>query len=988
MSGKATGILPALVFFVFCTPVMAAQPEQTPATSVELLTSDIQVSADGSEVQTIHIELHASNEAGALRASQINVPFSAGIQQLDILEAHTLKADGSKIPVDTSTIYEQLPPQDMQLGAVTDERVKVLLFPRFAAGDTAVYTVRISTPHPIFSNAFYYGEVLPRAISYKEVRETITAPTAMNLRAEAHSVEYSKRAAGTNTIYSFHYSAPVAKPAEIAAVSPIDHEPRFFLSSFKSYVDLGRAYADLAQPKIVVTDKVKAIANEATAGLTDRRAQAAKLYEWVVKHVRYVAVELGRGTFVPHDVDTILANGYGDCKDHDVLLQALLKAKGIAAKSVLISSTDAYTLTNVPTFISLDHVITYVPEFDAYLDSNLPAAFGTLPLQEYGKPAVVNWAGGAQQISLPVVPAGLATITTKSVERIDQTGALSGTTTTTASGPYAITLRMIGLGVQAAGPEKAAEVLLAGRGFQNGTGQVTADPPNTFSDSYTISGQFSATGWSDWAAGKETGIMPGGMRVFSVTGDGPMGPFTSGDDTKTEDTVCVSAHEVEDVSLEAPPNMRFTGTPKDARVETDHLLFTAHWTLTNDTLAVHREFTSKIDSPLCTGQVRKDTAAALKKISDSYDVAISVTAATGATNAPDKASEEDADDLVKQAAELQAEGQYQAAIDKFGEALKLQPDNAEALVQMAGAYIDVNKCDRAEEAADKAVNTGKLQDRALLARGTAYGCMRKFDLAIADLDKAVTLNPKRPEPYMDRGLVYVNLGQVDRGMADLKRSLELNPSSAPAHFNLAIGYFKKNEFADALREMNQAIALEPQNANSYSFRGQIHWKLEQHEQAISDASQAISLNPDNATFYKARAWMRSYSNHPKEALADYNKALSLMPTDATTMLGRGYIYIRLHAYPDAMKDFDQALLLMPKKPNAYLARSDLYLARNQYALALADCNKAVELAPNLPGVYERRSEIEKAMGNASAAKLDADKATKLSDSSQYPDGND
>lgn len=981
MSGKKHGVLPALMLVVFIAPAAATPPEQAPATSVELLTSDIQVSGDGSEVQTIHVELRASNDAGALRASQISVPFSTGTQQLDVLEAHTLKADGTKVPVDTSTIYEQLPPQDARLGAVTDLRVKLLLFPRFAAGDTAVYTVRIKTPHPIFPNAFFYGEVLPRAVSYKEVRETITAPTAMGLRVETHSVEYSERTDGANTIYRFHYSAPTSQPAETELVSPIDREPRFFLSSFKSYADLGRAYASLAQLRIRVTDKVRAMADEITAGVTERRAQAIKLYGWVAQHIRYVAVELGRGTFVPHDVDTILTNGYGDCKDHDVLLQALLKAKGIAARSVLINSTDAYSLTNVPTFVSLDHVITYIPEFDAYLDSNVPAAFGVLPVQEYGKPAVVNSAEGAKRISMPVVPTGLATITTKSVERIDQNGTLSGTTTTTASGPYAIALRVIGLGVEAVGAERAAKVLLAGRGFQNGAGQVSANPPNSLSDSCTISGQFSAAGWSDWAAGKEASIMPGGMRIFSVTGDGPMGPLYPEAGTESDDTVCISAHETEDVSLQAPPNMRFTDTPKDTRVETDHLLFTAHWTLNNDTLAVHREFTSKMGAPLCTGEVRKVTVVALKKIADSYDEQISLAPTGTANDTPDQVSEKDANVLIHQAGQLNAQYQYQLAIDKYQQALKLQPDNSEALVDIASTYIDLNECDRAEEAADKAVRLGEIQGRALLARGTAYGCLGKNELAISDLDKAISLNPKQPEPYMDRGLVYLHLAQIDRGVQDLKKSLELNPSSAPTHFNLAMAYYQKADYAGALKEMNQGLGLSPQNAEGYHWRGWIHWHLDQNEQAIADLSHAILLAPNNSTFYKARGWMRRYSNQLEGALADYNKALSLSPADPAAVLGRGYAYIGLHNYPNAQKDFDRALSLLPKKPNAYLARSDLYLAQDRYALALADCDKAVELAPNNAVIYQRRSEIEKAMGNTSAAKLDAEKASKLSASS-------
>ena len=127
-----------------------------------------------------------------------------------------------------------------------------------------------------------------------------------------------------------------------------------------------------------------ALADKLTAGETDAREQTRKIYEWITTHVRYLGIELGQGTIVPHNVDDILTYGYGDCKDHDVLMRALLKAKGIASQSVLLNSSNAYTLTKVPTFVQLDHVITFVPELKLYLDSSTATTpFGVIPYSEY-----------------------------------------------------------------------------------------------------------------------------------------------------------------------------------------------------------------------------------------------------------------------------------------------------------------------------------------------------------------------------------------------------------------------------------------------------------------------------------------------------------------------------------------------------------------------------------------------------------------------------
>jgi len=41
---------------------------------------------------------------------------------------------------------------------------------------------------------------------------------------------------------------------------------------------------------------------------------------------------------VPHDAQSILDNRYGDCKDHVVILEALLEAVGIDSSPALINS--------------------------------------------------------------------------------------------------------------------------------------------------------------------------------------------------------------------------------------------------------------------------------------------------------------------------------------------------------------------------------------------------------------------------------------------------------------------------------------------------------------------------------------------------------------------------------------------------------------------------------------------------------------------------
>jgi hypothetical protein len=89
-------------------------------------------------------------------------------------------------------------------------------------------------------------------------------------------------------------------------------------------------------------------------------AKVKALYEYVSRNIRYVSLSFGLGRMQPHAASEVLANGYGDCKDKNTLLAALLDAEGIPLDFVLIGSKLKLD-PDIPAPSQFDHVITRVP---------------------------------------------------------------------------------------------------------------------------------------------------------------------------------------------------------------------------------------------------------------------------------------------------------------------------------------------------------------------------------------------------------------------------------------------------------------------------------------------------------------------------------------------------------------------------------------------------------------------------------------------------
>jgi TPR repeat protein/transglutaminase-like putative cysteine protease len=586
-------------------------------TALKLLTQEYEVQPDGSYTLTIHEETEVKNEAGVKTAGQVPVPFGEQLQKVDVLDAYTLKRDGRKLPVDASAIHTQLRPGAPTEPMFDDQRQKVVIFPDLEIGDTTVVTVRFASK-PLIPGLFSMTYPLNRTLLQDDTRVTVRAPKSLPLVTETHDVKFEQHTEGDRTIYEWRFANANPIPENLTALDPRDRWPRLLASSFRSYDQLGSAYLALAQPKIAVTPAVQKMADEITAGVSDKRKQAELIYYWVSRHIRYVALEFGTGAVVPHEANSVLANSYGDCKDHTVLFAALLKAKGIASTIVLINLGNSYSLGTVPTLGSLNHVITWLPDFKIYADTTDGVApFGTLPFGEYGKPVVHATASGPALQRTPTLAANLATSTIKTTAHLDAQGRITGDSETSATGPLGLALRHVALSIQSAGSEQAARLWLRSKGFE-GSGRFEFGSPSDPAAVFRITGHFQTDPRMDLLSGNSL-FLPVGLAVGTRPGDYLMGLLAFRDFRGLEPTPCFSGREVEELSLELPENRRLRELPKGTEIKNQFISYKSEWSQSGRTVTVRREFTSTMDQPVCIGDTRALAARALNDIRRDYN---------------------------------------------------------------------------------------------------------------------------------------------------------------------------------------------------------------------------------------------------------------------------------------------------------------------------------------------------------------------------------
>ncbi|NDA17785.1 MAG: DUF3857 domain-containing protein, partial [Burkholderiaceae bacterium] len=332
---------------------------------------------------------------------------------VEILEAYTEKPDGTRIVVPADQIRTQDVADDDDGRIFSDRKQKIVIFPQVAIG-SKLY-VRLDNHHhtPYFPGHFFIGEFFSPAIPQLDYRFTLVHDPKLPIKVTAKSHQGEallKKLQGFRISggqvpaqpedppgsirYEFSVVQPVAIASERAEVDSTDFAAWIGATSFADWGALGRAYQARSRPHSEADEAIRTLAQSLTAKAGGDLDKLRILHDWVAQHIRYLGVYVGAGGFVPRKATEIFATRYGDCKDHVALLEAMLRAVGIESSPALINLGDAYGLPELAVSNPINHVITYVPSLDLYVDSTAQfAAVGTLPSEDSNKPVIITATG-------------------------------------------------------------------------------------------------------------------------------------------------------------------------------------------------------------------------------------------------------------------------------------------------------------------------------------------------------------------------------------------------------------------------------------------------------------------------------------------------------------------------------------------------------------------------------------------------------------------
>ena len=186
---------------------------------------------------------------------------------------------------------------------------------------------------------------------------------------------------------------------------------------------------------------------------------------------------------------------------------------------------------------------------------------------------------------------------------------------------------------------------------------------------------------------------------------------------------------------------------------------------------------------------------------------------------------------------------WQNSTTLFQYTLAVSDDNYTAHNYLAQALATDGKFKEAENHYQEALKIQANYSEALVNLGILLAEQGRLEQAKIYLEKAAINDPLNPKILNNLGNIYKSKGELQRSTTYYRKAISENPNYEEALFNLANTLEKQNKFQESISLYTKAIEINPEFAAAYNGLG-VSWAREGNmERAVMYFKKALKLRP-------------------------------------------------------------------------------------------------------------------------------------------------
>jgi transglutaminase-like putative cysteine protease len=342
---------------------------------IEGLLDDHQVRVAGANVDEYFRRVRqVVTSAGVQNASELNIDFDPSFQRLVLHDVVVIRG-GKRIDELARDEVRIIEKESDASESIYDGQLTALLFLKdVRPGDILDYSWSLEGSNPLLGGRYADEFDFSTGVPTRLMRHRLVWPKGRPLHV-------SKPAQISGDAWIWERRNVAATDAEDSTPDWYEPSEVVQVTEYGSWSEVAKWADALFQLDDASRATIAGIAGDIRKSNHTRDAQVVAAIRFVQDDIRYLGIEMGRGSHEPRQPAVVMNQRYGDCKDKALFLAALLRELGVEAYPALVNTKLRRHLDDfLPSPFLFDHVITEVLDGGRtyWIDGTLADQGGTL----------------------------------------------------------------------------------------------------------------------------------------------------------------------------------------------------------------------------------------------------------------------------------------------------------------------------------------------------------------------------------------------------------------------------------------------------------------------------------------------------------------------------------------------------------------------------------------------------------------------------------
>lgn len=248
------------------------------------------------------------------------------------------------------------------------------------------------------------------------------------------------------------------------------------------------------------------------------------------------------------------------------------------------------------------------------------------------------------------------------------------------------------------------------------------------------------------------------------------------------------------------------------------------------------------------------------------------------------------EELIHEGVDLHDEGNFKGAIEKYNEALKLDPKSVHATYELSLSYLALQDYQNAIKYSTSVINSNdkKLSSGAYAVKSEALAAMNKEDEAISLLHEGLIKNGDEYLLRFNLALNYYKKGEINKTLEHVKKAIDLDKSHSGAFLLNAYALNDNGLWVQSILSFQMFLLLEPDSKRSKS--------------AFEEMLKTMRIKTDKEPVQRSFIQQQMARNKPNSGL----QVDEIPPLSIENGLNRNLVYQAITSTLDSLKSSTSA----------------------------------------------------------------------------------